>query len=115
MTEYKDPTAVTSEAGVVWFTSFISPEGFEESITIRSTKPEFLWLERRNVLNRLRENECTPVVKTYGYKKQTLSQSVEVNMECPIHHKPFRDGNYGKYCATKLDDGTWCKEKPKKQ
>jgi hypothetical protein len=33
---------------------------------------------------------------------------------CPVHHKPYRDGKFGKFCATKLEDGTWCKERPKK-
>ena len=32
---------------------------------------------------------------------------------CPLHHKPMRVGKNGThYCATKLDDGSWCKEKP---
>jgi len=32
---------------------------------------------------------------------------------CPIHRKPFKEGTYGWYCATKMPDGKWCKEKPK--
>lgn len=31
---------------------------------------------------------------------------------CPVHKKEFRLGKYGYYCATKLEDGSWCKEKP---
>lgn len=31
---------------------------------------------------------------------------------CPIHNKPFREGKYGWYCATKVGEG-WCNEKPK--
>lgn len=35
---------------------------------------------------------------------------------CPIHNKPMRAGNKGSFfCATKLDDGTWCKAKPAPQ
>lgn len=35
--------------------------------------------------------------------------------ECPVHHKPFREGkNGGLYCPTKLEDGSWCKERPAK-
>jgi hypothetical protein len=31
---------------------------------------------------------------------------------CPIHGKAMRSGNKGGYfCATKLPDGSWCKEK----
>lgn len=37
---------------------------------------------------------------------------------CPVHQKAFvrREGSYGVFysCGTKLDDGTWCKEKPAK-
>jgi hypothetical protein len=36
-----------------------------------------------------------------------------MSQECPIHHKPFRNGQYGAYCATRMPDGTWCKEKPR--
>mgnify|MGYP001582437305 CR=1 FL=1 len=32
---------------------------------------------------------------------------------CPVHNKPFRNGQYGWFCASKLPDGTWCKNKPK--
>jgi hypothetical protein len=31
---------------------------------------------------------------------------------CPIHKKPFRDGKYGWYCPSKLDDDSWCRQKP---
>ena len=27
-------------------------------------------------------------------------------------HKPWRQNSRGFYCATKLDDGSWCKERP---
>lgn len=32
-------------------------------------------------------------------------------MNCAIHNKPMREGKFGPYCATKLDDGSWCKYK----
>lgn len=35
--------------------------------------------------------------------------------ECPVHHKPYKKGPYGYYCATKLPDDTWCKNKPYSQ
>jgi len=35
-------------------------------------------------------------------------------MNCPTHKKEFRDGKFGQFCATKLEDGGWCKEKPPK-
>ena len=31
---------------------------------------------------------------------------------CPVHGKPWRDGRFGWYCATRLPDGTWCQMKP---
>lgn len=31
---------------------------------------------------------------------------------CPVHKKAWRQGKYGMFCASKLPDGTWCKEKP---
>ena len=31
---------------------------------------------------------------------------------CPDHGKPWRESSRGKYCATKLQDGSWCKQKP---
>ncbi len=32
---------------------------------------------------------------------------------CPVHNKPMRPGkNGGYFCATKLPDDTWCKERP---
>ena len=31
---------------------------------------------------------------------------------CPVHHKEFRNGKFGWFCATKLDDNSWCKQKP---
>ncbi len=34
---------------------------------------------------------------------------------CPIHHKPFREGKYGPHCTSKMPDGSYCKEKPKKR
>lgn len=30
--------------------------------------------------------------------------------ECPVHHKPWKSNSRGSYCATKLEDGSWCKE-----
>lgn len=34
---------------------------------------------------------------------------------CPVHNKPMRPGSKGGYfCATKLDDGSWCKARPEK-
>lgn len=33
---------------------------------------------------------------------------------CPIHNKEMREGKFGPFCATKLDDGTWCKYKGEK-
>jgi hypothetical protein len=34
---------------------------------------------------------------------------------CPVHGKPMREGkNGGYFCATKLDDGSWCKARPEK-
>jgi hypothetical protein len=34
---------------------------------------------------------------------------------CPDHNKPMREGkNGGYFCATKLDDGSWCKARPEK-
>ena len=30
---------------------------------------------------------------------------------CPVHQRPMRDGKFGFFCATKLPDGNWCKEK----
>lgn len=34
--------------------------------------------------------------------------------QCPVHNKDLKSGQYGEYCATKLEDGTWCKYKPGK-
>ena len=31
---------------------------------------------------------------------------------CPVHGKPWRNGKFGAYCATKQDDGSWCNYKP---
>lgn len=31
---------------------------------------------------------------------------------CPVHNKPMRQNARGWYCATKLQDGTWCKAQP---
>jgi hypothetical protein len=31
---------------------------------------------------------------------------------CKVHNKPFRKGKYGWFCATKLEDGSWCKQHP---
>lgn len=44
----------------------------------------------------------------------TISRVIERNRmaNCPVHNKEFRTGKYGAYCPTKLDDGTWCKQKP---
>jgi hypothetical protein len=34
---------------------------------------------------------------------------------CPVHKKPMRTGAKGGYfCATKLEDGSWCKARPEK-
>lgn len=33
---------------------------------------------------------------------------------CPVHHKPWRTNSRGYYCASKLADGSWCKEQPPK-
>ena len=29
--------------------------------------------------------------------------------QCPVHHKPYRDGKYGMFCASKAD-GAWSKK-----
>lgn len=35
--------------------------------------------------------------------------------DCPVHNKAFREGKQGGgYCASKLADGSWCKERPPK-
>jgi len=45
----------------------------------------------------------------------TPQTHVQAEVElCPIHKKPFREGKFGKFCATKMPDESWCKEKPKK-
>lgn len=31
---------------------------------------------------------------------------------CPVHNKPMRQNARGYYCATKLEDGSWCKAQP---
>lgn len=31
---------------------------------------------------------------------------------CPDHNKPMRQNSRGLYCATKLEDGSWCKAQP---
>ena len=33
--------------------------------------------------------------------------------DCPIHKKPFRAGQYGPHCTSKMPDGSYCKQKPK--
>ena len=32
---------------------------------------------------------------------------------CPIHNKPFRQNSKGNFCATKLEDDSWCTENGK--
>lgn len=34
-----------------------------------------------------------------------------MNNICPIHQKELRQGKFGLYCATKMEDGSWCKYK----
>ena len=51
-------------------------------------------------------------IKPYDVES-TATEIKDDNLgECPVHHKPFRKGQYGPHCTTKLEDGTWCKEKP---
>jgi len=46
----------------------------------------------------------------YATPPGKVQKAVQV---CPVHHKPFREGKFGMYCATKMEDGSWCKEHPK--
>ena len=33
---------------------------------------------------------------------------------CPVHKTPFVNGKFGMFCNKKNDDGSWCKQKPKR-
>lgn len=36
-----------------------------------------------------------------------------MSWSCPLHGpEKIKQGKFGLYCATKLQDGTWCREKP---
>jgi hypothetical protein len=37
-----------------------------------------------------------------------------VDGQCPVHHKAFRSGSRGWYCATRVGDG-WCNERPSRE
>lgn len=48
-----------------------------------------------------------------GNKETAKTEEVNANVPvCEIHKKPMTNGQYGYYCRTKLEDGTWCKFKP---
>lgn len=51
--------------------------------------------------------------------KEAVGESEPAIPICPTHNKQMvqRQGQYGNFwtCPTKLEDGTWCKQKPPKK
>ena len=55
-----------------------------------------------------------PQPQTGDYLHTTSLPDVAIPSEgslsqCPVHHKPYRDGKYGMFCASK-SDGAWSKK-----
>jgi hypothetical protein len=47
-----------------------------------------------------------------GGSRPDTTTDVDPVDACPDHGKPWRESSRGKYCATKLEDGSWCKQRP---
>lgn len=54
----------------------------------------------------------TPVTPQGRPHAEWVGQPAQNPMTCPVHGKPFRNGKFGWYCATKMADGSWCQMKP---
>jgi hypothetical protein len=114
-----------TESPASWNTRYITPDGFTCQLTLRSDTGRDL-LERANsALAYLREQNCIPF---YGYQKyndhqdenkQVKSNNQQSNNDpvlCAIHQVEMRkySKNGKSWYSHKLEDGTWCSGKPKK-
>lgn len=81
-----------------------------ENFTERHDDWEELKTSREKILGFIPNTKTFP--NDYGQKATSATAVVNPVPVCPDHSKPFRKGQYGDYCPTKLSDGTWCKRKP---
>jgi hypothetical protein len=118
-------TTLFTESPASWNTRYITPDGFTCQLTLRSDTGRDL-LERANsALAYLREQNCIPF---YGYQKYNdhqeestqekpdNQQSNNDSVLCPIHLVDMRrySKNGKSWYSHKLEDGSWCSGKPKK-
>ena len=76
-------------------------------------------VDLKSVLNELRAsgfaptNPSTQTRPTAQVTHQAAFNAQAPLEHCPIHHKPFRQNSKGNFCATKLEDDSWCTENGK--
>lgn len=91
--------------------SKMSPDRSEQIVIRTDNKDEFSQLidEGRGLLPTTK-----PFPDDEGNKAHTPEQTQPEGSVCPVHKKQWTMGKFGLFCTTKNDDGTWCKQKPRK-
>ena len=85
--------------------SMFSPNR-EEQVVVRSDDP-VEWAENIEIAKKV-----LPKVAFPNDTGNTATVGQPEAPTCKAHNKPMRNGKYGWFCATKLENGGWCKEKP---
>lgn len=84
-----------------------------EQVVIRSDDP-VEWAENIKLAKKQMETMKPVEKKMEEFIEEHKVDTSKVPV-CPIHHKPMRMGKFpgSFFCATKLENGDWCKERGK--
>ena len=70
------------EALVVWFTNYTSPDGFEESMTLRGNTMKDVLEQRKDFIAKLKEIGATPIIRNRGFQKKEIEYVPD--KVCPV-------------------------------
>lgn len=118
----------STESPLVWFTNFLSPKGYEESITVRANSVKEVFEKRYEILAVLEDKGCSPIKRvSKGFTPQPVSNTTQPTKDAPLcgihgvamnYRSPGISKATGKpyngfwACPEKNADGSFCRYKP---